>query len=142
VLWLVDDGRVTPFDGDLEDYRDWVLARQRRSGQAAIDASPADGPPTPDRKALKRAEAEARQKVYAQRKPLADRLARIEREMDALGAERRALEGALASPDTYTEANKEALKQTLARQSDIAWQLARLEAEWLEVSAALELING
>ena len=29
-LWLVADGRVVPFDGDLDDYRDWVLARSRR----------------------------------------------------------------------------------------------------------------
>jgi ATP-binding cassette subfamily F protein 3 len=31
-LWLVADGRVAPFDGDLDDYRDWVLERSRRSG--------------------------------------------------------------------------------------------------------------
>ena len=34
--------------------------------------------------------------------------------------------------------NKEALKEKLARQGDVAWRLARLEAEWLEVSEALE----
>ena len=30
-LWLVADGAVKPFDGDLDDYRDWVLARGRRA---------------------------------------------------------------------------------------------------------------
>ncbi len=30
VLWLVADGRVAPFDGDLDDYRDWVLTTRRR----------------------------------------------------------------------------------------------------------------
>ena len=29
-LWLVADGRVAPFDGDLDDYRDWVLKLRRR----------------------------------------------------------------------------------------------------------------
>src|SRR5450432_2165725 len=30
VLWLVADGEITPFDGDLDDYRDWVLGQRRR----------------------------------------------------------------------------------------------------------------
>ena len=29
-LWLVADGKVAPFDGDLDDYRDWVLGQRRR----------------------------------------------------------------------------------------------------------------
>ena len=29
-LWLVAGGKVTPFDGDLDDYRDWVLNARRR----------------------------------------------------------------------------------------------------------------
>ena len=29
-LWLVADGKVAPFDGDLDDYRDWVLSARRR----------------------------------------------------------------------------------------------------------------
>ena len=37
-LWLVADGRVVPFDGDLDDYRDWVLARSRRPADPPIDA--------------------------------------------------------------------------------------------------------
>ena len=73
-LWLVADGRVAPFDGDLDDYRDWVLGAAQ-PGVPPRDGAVAGGAePTPDRKAQKRAEAEARQQSYAQRKPLAERL--------------------------------------------------------------------
>jgi ATP-binding cassette subfamily F protein 3 len=138
-LWLVADGRVAPFDGDLDDYRDWVLSRQRRDAAAAPETA---GDSAADRKTQRRAEAEARQKLYAHKRPLADRLARIEREMDALAREKRALEDSLASPHAYADANRDALKEMLTRQGDVTWQLARLEAEWLDVGAALEKIGG
>ena len=134
-LWLVADGAVTPFAGDLDDYRDWVLTRSRRGAEPGESASVAN------RKAQKRAEAEARQRDYAKKRPLADQLARIEREMAALTAERGELEAWLASPDAYVDADKEALKSKLARQTDVAWQLARLEAEWLDISEAIEKLG-
>jgi ATP-binding cassette subfamily F protein 3 len=49
-LWLVADGRVQPFAGDLDDYRDWVLAKRRsetRAG-AASAGSPIAGLPATD----------------------------------------------------------------------------------------------
>jgi len=61
-LWLVADGAVAPFDGDLDDYREWVLARSRRV------AEPGEPATTGNRKAQKRAEAEMRQREYAKRK--------------------------------------------------------------------------
>jgi ATP-binding cassette subfamily F protein 3 len=131
-LWLVADGSVRPFDGDLDDYRDWVLARGRRSDEPG-------GPPiAANRKAQKRAEALERQRDYAKRKPFADRLAKLEREIPALDAERKEIEDWLASPDAYADTRKDELKERLARQADLRWQLARLEAEWLEISQILE----
>ncbi len=139
-LWLVADGLVAPFDGDLDDYRDWVLSRQRRHPGAAAAAPSAANASTVDRKVQKRAEALARQKLYAQKRPLADRLEQIERDLATFGREMRDLELSLASPDAYLDANRDALKEMLARRGDATWQLARLEAEWLDVSAALERI--
>ena len=132
VLWLVHQGRVEPFEGDLDDYRDWVLSR----GNAA-DASPASEP-SRDRKAQKRSEAEARQKRYAERKPLADRLAKLETEIEALTQQKREADAWLASADAYAEANRERLKETVAQQGELTWKLARLEAEWIEVAEELE----
>jgi ATP-binding cassette subfamily F protein 3 len=136
-LWLVADGGVTPFDGDLDDYRDWVLGQKRRSTAADATTAP-DAPAASDRKAQKRAEAERRQRAYAERKPLTERLAATEQTMATLSAENAALEAWLASPEAYTEAKREELKAKVARQGDLGWQLARLEAEWLEISEAID----
>ena len=35
---------------------------------------------------------------------------------------------------------KDALKERIARQGELAWQLARLETEWLEIAEALEKV--
>jgi ATP-binding cassette subfamily F protein 3 len=72
---------------------------------------------------------------------LTDRLAKIERELDRLAAEKTAIEDWLASPDAYAEGRKEELKARLAQQGDLVWELAGLESEWLEVSAALEALG-
>ncbi len=131
-LWLVAEGAVRPFDGDLDDYRDWVLARGRRAEE------PAESGIGVSRKAQKRAEAQDRQRDYAKRKPFADRLAKLERDIGALGEERKAIADWLAAPEAYADERKVELKERLAREADLRWQLARLEAEWLEISEILE----
>jgi hypothetical protein len=50
---------------------------------------------------------EARQREYAQKKPLADKLKKLEREMEALDAERKSIESWLTSPAAYGESTKE-----------------------------------
>ena len=141
-LWLVADGAVAPFDGDLDDYKAWVLGRDRRGGAATErPTEAANAPDAPvDRRARKREEALARQQRSDRRKPLVARQAVLEREMETLGAEKRSLDAWLASPDAYTEEAKPRLVTALARQGDLTFTLARLESEWLELAEALEAI--
>jgi ATP-binding cassette, subfamily F, member 3 len=141
-LWLVAEGKVAPFDGDLDDYRDWVLAQQRRTRGADDGATVATlgamAPATPDRKAQKRAEAQARQRLADARKPLLTRQAALEREMAALQAEKETLDAWLALPEAYAADAKDELKEKIARQGELTWQLARHETAWLELSEALD----
>jgi ATP-binding cassette subfamily F protein 3 len=138
-LWLVDDGTLAPFDGDLDDYRDWVRSRRTREGADAADKD-ADGNP-PDRKAQKRTEAYERQRLASLRKPLQRKITDVEAQMQALDVEKRELETWLASAEAYEEGNKEQLLAMLERQGDLTWQLARAEEQWLELQRQLEQIE-
>ena len=137
-LWLVDDGALSAFAGDLDDYRDWV--RSRRGEDAATPAKEADGNVS-DRKAQKRAEAVERQRIAGLRRPLQRKIADLETEMQALGAERHDLETWLASADAYAGNNKEQLLVALERRGDLTWQLARAEEQWLDLQGQLEQIG-
>ena len=138
-LWLVDEGALAPFNGDLDDYRDWVRARRGRD-VAARSEKATDGS-APDRRAQKRSEAARRQQLADLRKPLQHKLADVEAELHALEAEKSELETWLASADAYAESNKERLIAMLERQGDLGWQLARVEAQWLELQGKLEQIG-
>jgi ATP-binding cassette subfamily F protein 3 len=155
-FWLVHDGRVAPFDGDLDDYRDWALAANRpdpklgsdptflraRGGSRHDSGRVGSDPNFGSRQAQKRAEAEARQARHARRKPLAEQLAKLDREIATLAREKADADAWLAGADAYADANRDRLKETIARQGDVGSRLARLEAEWLEVAEAIERIDA
>ncbi len=82
-----------------------------------------------------------RQRLTGLRRPLQRKIADLEAAMQALDAERRDLEGWLASADAYVEGNKEQLLAALERRGDLTWQLARAEEKWLELQGQLEQIG-
>jgi ATP-binding cassette subfamily F protein 3 len=135
-LWLVADGALVPFDGDLEDYREWVRSRISTAETNADAAQPA-----PDRKAQRRAEAAARQRLSDFKRPLQRRLAEVEAELQALDTEKRELENWLATEEAYTDESKANLVAALERQGDLTWRLARAESAWLELQSQLEEIE-
>jgi ATP-binding cassette subfamily F protein 3 len=139
-LVLVDGGSIAPFDGDLDDYRDWVLDAARRANAPAPRAE--DAEPGLDRKAQRRADAEARQRTYARRRPLAARREAIDAAIAALSEEKSELDSWLAGEDAYTDANRATLAERVARQGELTWQLARLETEWLEIADALDRLDA
>ena len=135
-LWLVDDGRVVEFDGDLEDYAKRLRAKEQ--GQAVSTEL------VVSRKEQKRLEAEERNRRFAQRKPLEARIKSAEKEIETLGAERLRLEKMIAAPDMYGEARKDDLKRCLFEQAQVAKKLQGAEERWLALSAELDglVTNG
>ena len=129
-LWLVDEGRVVEFDGDLEDYAKRLRAKEQ--GQAV------NTEPVVSRKEQKRLEAEERNRRFAQRKPLEARIKSAEKEIETLGAERLRLEKMIAAPDMYGEARKDDLKRCLLEQAQITKKLQGAEERWMALSAELE----
>jgi ATP-binding cassette subfamily F protein 3 len=149
-LWLVSNGEVAPFTGDLEDYRNWLDAdkserKSRAAQQTGADDSVATGSTAEagvSRKDLRRQQAEARQRVSNQRKPLAIKLAKIETEIEILTREKAELEILLGDADIYQDANRERMQAAIARRSDLNWKLADAEQRWLAVQEELDALGA
>jgi ATP-binding cassette subfamily F protein 3 len=135
VLVLVADGRVAPFDGDLDDYRAWLDAR-RRPAEAGGPAEPDQ--PVLSRKEQRRQEAETRQRLAAQRRPLEKRLREVEQELGQLAHEKQRLETLAADPQLYDPGNRDRLKAALLEQSRVTARLQELETLWLGLQEQLE----
>jgi len=133
---LVADGSAKWFDGDLEDYREWL--NQRRAAEDASEA--ADQPAGESRRDIKRREAEARQRLAQQRKPLESELKKLEKRIDELTREKASVDQGLADQGIYTNERREELKSLMLRQARASEQLGAAEERWLEVQAELEHI--
>jgi len=148
-LWLVADGGVHPFDGDLDDYRRLLREQYRgarRTGQTDRRAAraPADGPAPDDgggpggataaeRKAGRRAAAEARAALA----PLKKRAQAAEKEVARLQAERARLAATLADPALY-DGPGERVAELQRALGEVDKALAAAEERWIEAQEALE----
>ena len=121
-LWLVDGGRVRPYEGDMEDYRRLLL---ETSGEPA-NAEPA--------RAERRPAAERRALLA----PLRQRVKEAERRIERLDQERGRLESRLADPASYANgADIAALQKRLA---ELKAETEAAEHTWLEAEAAIEAV--
>ncbi|MBV2182620.1 MAG: ATP-binding cassette domain-containing protein [Castellaniella sp.] len=135
-FWIVADGHIQPFDGDLEDYRDWLQQRQTRQNQAARVATA----PEKDRKAQRREQAQVRQQLSAQRKPLETRLKKVEDAMAKAQARLTTLNALIADPAFYTDAHKDDRPALLAEHGELSKTLQTAEEEWLDIQTELEAL--
>ena len=130
--WLVADGKVAAFDGNLDDYREW--SRQYRVRGTKPEGTGAGA----DRKAQKRSQAASRQKLADAKKPFEKQIQAIERELAKLQPEKEALDAWLGSTEAYDEAMREELADRSKRHGELASRIAKLEEDWLWAGAAME----
>jgi ATP-binding cassette, subfamily F, member 3 len=110
-LLIVAEGTLREFDGDLDDYRDWLLKK-----------APAPKPEKPKEK-----------KIVTKAKPVNQaRIKRLEELMTRLNAQKATIEQKLADPALYQDPS--ALSVLLTDQAYVAKELEQVEAEWLELA--------
>jgi ATP-binding cassette subfamily F protein 3 len=125
-LWLVANGRVEPFDGDLEDYKRFLLSGAE--AQVRVEAAP------------KRTKEEARRESAERRlrlKPLRDKIEIEERHIASLTAELAKLDGALADPLLFAQ-NPGKGSAVSKKRAEAKRKLEAAEARWVSANEQYE----
>jgi len=132
-ILVVGDGRVSEFDGDLDDYRQLRLKEERARRPA---------PARQSRRDERRVEAEERAELRRRLKPLEKELAGIEARVGELTRAMEAARATLADPGLYAEARREQLREALLAEAGLRNALAAAEDDWLHASARLEALRA
>jgi ATP-binding cassette subfamily F protein 3 len=125
-LWLVRDGTVKAYDGDLDEYRDLIVGSSRKPKKDRTEPAPVI------EEAAKPAAARKLNPIAVKKKidELSDLMAKIERLIQGIDTE-------LSDPAIYAKNPNRAADLTKAR-ANAADKLARTEEEWLELSTEYE----
>ncbi len=155
---IVADGKLQPFDGDLDDYKDWLFQTKLGKGTSVLPAAGKDNKtdfpvaspvattataaaaPSVNTKDQKRQAAEDRQRLATLRKPLEQKVKRLDEQIAKRNGQKTEVDGKLGESTIYDAANKAKLKQLLADQAFFTKDLAQLESEWLELQEQLEAL--
>lgn len=133
-LYLVDRGKVSRFDGDLDDYQQWLQEQQKQptpqqsANKAELDNS------AQSRKDQKRQQAQLR----IQTQPLRKKIEQLEKQMEHLQAQLSSFEQSLSDSAIYQIENKAILTELLKNQADYKLKLNAAEFEWLDTQQQLE----
>lgn len=139
-LWLVAQGKVQTFEGDLEDYGRW-LADQDGVHATSDDgaAKKAAAPVAPrDKKAERQAAAARREQL----KPLKNQLKKLDTQLEKGRGELAQFEVKLADSAIYDDENKAKLNKLLEQQGAVKTTVDEWEMEWLELAEKIEQVEA
>ncbi|MDP6969811.1 MAG: ATP-binding cassette domain-containing protein [Gammaproteobacteria bacterium] len=143
--WLLADGKIAPYAGDLDSYQQHLQklvqqqakARQQET-RASRQESSGNSLSAQDRKLQKRQQAAQR----AQLSPLKKQLHKLECELDKTQTLLREMEQQLTDPSLYLSEQKEQLRALLHQQTQASQQAAELEDSWLLCQEQLEQLQS
>ncbi|MBQ4862739.1 ATP-binding cassette domain-containing protein [Pseudoalteromonas sp. MMG013] len=131
--YLVDNGTVTQFGYDLDEYYQWLLnANKEAAKKPEVDTKSHS---SSNRKEQKRLAAEFRKSVQ----PLKKQIEKLEKALDKHSDELATIEMQLADNDLYHEDNKAKLTDLLNKQALLTPKLNQVEEDLL---VALEELEG
>ena len=125
-LWLVNDGAVKPFEGDMDDYRALLLGQRGAGGRVGAQAAP-----TPPRR---RPTPQAKRDLAA----LRAEVAACEARMDKLAAMQSKIDELLADPNLYTDPDPLKFEKLKIKRAEVMAGMSRAEALWLQAQERLE----
>ncbi len=132
-FWLVADGRISTYDGDLEDYQKLLTRKETTNKTTEDNASKT----TTNPKEQRRLAAARRQQLS----PIKNRLQKLEQQMEKLRIELASIDGQLGDPQIYQDTNRTTLQKLLQQQVSYRKDLVDTEEQWLELQEQLEVLE-
>lgn len=129
-LWLVANGKVQVFDGDLDDYRHWLNKQQKLAEQSSLE-NQTQGI---NKKQQRQINAEERKKLQ----PLQTKAKKIEQQIGELTQQKATIETQLNNSQTYEATQRDKLKALLIDKAQLDKQLETLELQWLDIMEEIE----
>ena len=145
-FWLVGRSEIKPFDGDLDDYQQYLLDESKRLREEAktitevVDVTPIEidkVKPVVKSSEQKKLDAARRQEINALVKPIKKKIEKAEKDMADLNRQKLDIETQLSQPISPAEIAQ--LGKNLKLIND---NLASIEEEWLEWGANVEEIES
>ena len=142
-LWLVADGTAKPFDGDLDDYRDWLREQRVKPAKPAKPAKTKAqvAAPVVNKTEEKRVDAEERTRLTNARRPMQKRIDAIEKELAKFTATRDQLDAWLASENAYAADEAATLGDKTRQRGELAAKIALLEEEWMQKQEEMQWVR-
>lgn len=137
-LWLVHEGLLTPFEGDLDEYAALVMESRRdreepRASRVEKDAT--------NRREERRLQAQQRERRTQLRRPLQKRLQEIEVQLQASTAQLRDMDMHLADPAVYHSGDSAKIADLLRQRAALDQKIEHLEAQWLQGQEQLDAMG-
>ena len=136
-FYLVHQGKVSEFDGDLEDYRAFIKQSESVDDTVALPLKQTENS-AEAKKDKKRREAEIRKALS----PLKKQVAKLEEQVESLQAQLVEIEAKLADTSLYEAAQKATLQMVLNDQSQAKKQLESDEEQWMLLLEELEELEA
>lgn len=131
-FWLVSQGEVKPFDGDLDDYQQFLLADAKRVREEVKASLKENNPPAPNAQPT----ATQNKKITPEMKALKRDIGKIDKRIEELTAQKHLLEKQLTELLPPDEIGK------LGHQlQEVINALESCEEEWLTLSEQLDAIS-
>jgi ATP-binding cassette subfamily F protein 3 len=132
-LWLVSNGQVSDFTGDLVDYQKWLFEYRR------LESSPEQLFERTD--LSKKNQRQENAKLREQLRPLTKKVKQYEQILELLQQKADLINNHLTDLTVYEEHNKSKLQQLLKDKTALQQELEKAEENWLEAFEALELVQ-
>jgi len=134
-FYLVANGQVSDFSGDIDDYQQW-LNDDKKQTLKSVKSADSNSDKGLDKKQLRQQQAELRKKAA----PLKKQADKLEKKIHQWQEELAKIEALLSDSELYQADRKAELTDLLKKQASLKGDIEENEMDWLELAEQIEEI--